>query len=393
MKYIVDRPLCSGCGACENICPVGAIKMEYDKEGFIYPVVSDDKCIDCGACGRVCPVNSMEKTEPRDYLKTYAGYSEDEATISGCTSGGFATALSEIIINDGGVVYGVKYADDFIKSEYTRVESKDGLLSLMGSKYVQSEKRDIFKSVKSDLAEGRLTLFVGCPCDVMALKAFLGREYDNLYTVELVCMGVTSYKIAEEYKKYTEKKNRAGLVYINARSKKCGWFVPTLEERFDNGRVKTQTLYASYLGYGSQVYNRPSCFKCKFRDRSGVADFRVGDFWGIKEQDEFWNKRGVCCIFVRSERGLSMLERLTECGFKLFETDYKSATESNMSSLYNKSEKYVELRERFARVFLEKGLVAACRSTASTTFKLKRIIPRGMQSTLKKIYHKFVDKR
>ena len=206
-------------------------------------------------------------------------------------------------------------------------------------------------------------------------------------------MGVTSYKIAEEYKKYTEKKNRARLVYINARSKRNGWFVPTLEERFDNGRTKAQSLFASYYGYGFQVYNRPSCFNCKFRDRSGVADFRVGDFWGIKEQDEFWNRMGVCCIFVRSERGLSMMERLAERGFKLFETDYKSATESNMSSLRNKPQKYVELRARFADAFLKKGLVPACRATASLSFKLKRIIPRGMQSTLKKIYHKFVDKR
>lgn len=393
MRYIVEKSLCSGCSACASVCHVGAIKMEYDKEGFIYPTLSEDKCVDCGACGRVCPINSAERIEKADYLRTFAGYSERDEVIRGCTSGGFATALSEMVIEDGGVVYGVKYADDFVKAEYTRVDNKDGLVALMGSKYVQSEKGDVFKSVKSDLSEGRGVLFVGCPCDVMALKGYLGRDYENLYTLELVCMGVTSYRIAEEYKKYTEKKNHARLVSVNARSKSRGWFVPTLEEKFDNGKTKYTTLFASYYGYGFQVYNRPSCFECRFRDKSGVADFRVGDFWGIKEGDDFFNKMGVSCIFVRSEKGLSMTSRLADRGFKLFETDYALATESNMSSTKNKAQKYVDLRERFAKVFLEKGLVPACRATASLSFKLKRVIPSGLQPALKKIYHKFVDKR
>ena len=390
--YIVEKSKCCGCSACANACPVGAITMHYDDEGFIYPVINES-CVDCGACERVCPIINAEKREYPEYLKTYAGYSTRDSVMANCTSGGFATALSDIILDDGGVVYGVRYTDDYIKSEYVCVSSKDSLAALMGSKYVQSEKGNVYRNVKETLKEGKKVLFVGCPCDVSALKLFLGKEYDNLYTCELVCMGVTSYRIAEEYKKYSEKKNKAKLVSVNARSKKHGWFVPTLEEKFDNGKTKYTTLFASYYGYGFQVYNRTSCFSCKYRDKNGAADFRVGDFWGIKETDEFWNPNGVSCIFVRSEKGLELIPRFSDKGFKFYETDYKAATESNMSSLKNKSMHYVALRESFARVFKDKGLVPACNATASLTFRLKRIIPQKMQSTLKKIYHKFVDKR
>lgn len=393
MKYIVEKNLCCGCGACSSICPTSAITMQYDREGFIYPILDEDKCINCKACGRVCPVIAAENKEYPEYLKTYAGYSEDNEVMSGCTSGGFATILSKVIIDDGGTVFGVKYSDDFTKAEYTHAKTYEELDSMMGSKYVQSEKNRVFSDVKDVLKKGHKVLFVGCPCDVAALKLYLDKDYCNLYTCELVCMGVTSYRIAEEYKQYTEKKNKAKLISINARSKKNGWFVPTLEEKFDNGKIKYTTLYASYYGYGSQVYNRPSCFNCRYRDKNGLADFRVGDFWGIKDTDEFWNPEGVSCIFARTEKALSLVPRIREKGFRFFETEYKKATESNMSSLKNKSQHYVALRARFAEVFFDKGLISACNATASWTFRVKRIIPRRMQSMLKKIYHKFVDKR
>ena len=206
-------------------------------------------------------------------------------------------------------------------------------------------------------------------------------------------MGVTSYKIAEEYKEYTEKKNKAKLTFINARSKKNGWFVPHLEEHFDNGKTKLTTLFGSYYGYGFQVYNRPSCFQCRYRDKNGVADFRVGDFWGIKETDEFWNPNGVSCIFVRTERGLALLKEIEKRGFKLFETDYEKATVNNMSSLHNKAEKYIVLREKFARIYQEEGLVRACKKTESFSVKLKRMLPKRMRAFAKKIYHKLHDKK
>ncbi len=390
-KYLVEKDRCTGCSACKNVCPTNAISMEYDSEGFLYPITNATKCIDCKACGNVCPVKNP-KSEYPNYLKTYAGYSTNSEIIETSTSGGFIATLSKYIIRQKGIVFGVRYDSDYIKSCYTSVEKEEDLFLLSGSKYVQSEKGEIFKQVKEAL-KTRLVLFVGCPCDVSALKLFLKKEYENLYTCELVCMGVTSYKIGEEYKKYTEEKNKSKLTSINARSKKNGWFVPHLEENFENGKTKLTTLFGSYYGYGFQVYNRPSCFNCSFRDKNGVADFRVGDFWGIKESDEFWNPKGVSCIFVRTDRGEEIVQKLKDMEFKLFETDYTVATKNNMSSTKNKGEKYQKLRDKFAKIYLQEGLVPACKKTETISVKIKRLMPKGLRVLAKKIYHKLRDKK
>ena len=383
---------CCGCSACSNVCPKSAIQMVYDEEGFVYPKVNEDICVECGACVKICPI-CAEHIPQEDYLETYAGYSTNAEIMSNCTSGGFVTELSQHIIHQGGVVYGVAYDESYVRSQYIRVETEEGLKVLMGSKYVQSEKKDIYLKVKQDARAGRLVLFVGCPCDIAALKLFLKTEYENLYTCELVCMGVTSYKIAEDYKNYTEKKHSSKLVYINARSKKRGWFVPQLEERFENGKEKLSTLFGTYYGYGFQVYNRPSCFQCRYRNKSGFADFRVGDFWGIKQTDPFWNPEGVSCIFVRTERGQQVMNELKEKGFQLFITDYDTATINNMSSRVNKPIKYQELRKKFAYEYREHGLIKACKATESMPVKIKRYAPQRVQWLLKRIYHVLRDTR
>ena len=390
-KYLVERDLCTGCSACKNVCPTNAITMEYDKEGFLYPTTDVSKCIDCKACSTVCPLKNKKEEYP-SYIKTYAGYSTNSEIINNSTSGGFITTLSKLVLKQNGIVFGVRYDSEFVKSYYVGIEKEEDLVLLAGSKYVQSEKGEVFSKVKEAL-KSKMVLFVGCPCDVSALKLFLKKDYENLYTCELVCMGVTSYKIGEEYKKYTEQKNKSKLISINARSKKHGWFVPHLEENFENGKTKLTTLFGSYYGYGFQVYNRPSCFNCSFRDKNGVADFRAGDFWGIKESDEFWNSNGVSCIFVRTIRGEALLEKLKDMEFKLFETDYDKATKNNMSSTKNKGEKYQKLRDKFTKIYLQEGLIPACKKTESISVKIKRLMPKKLRVLAKKIYHKLHDKK
>ena len=389
-----NKENCCGCSVCAASCPRRAITMRYDAEGFSYPAVEDALCVDCGLCAAACPNNHTEGLT-RPFSKVYGGYSTDAEVMENCTSGGFVTELSRAVIRTGGAVAGVRYAEDFVKAVYDIAEDEAGLRAFMGSKYVQSEKGDIYARVKAllDAPEGRTVLFVGCPCDVAGLSRFLRKEYANLLTCELVCMGVTSYRIAEDYKAYTEKKNGSPLVFINARSKKNGWYVPHLEERFENGKTKLTTLFGTMYGYGFQVYNRPSCFGCHYRGQNGVGDFRVGDFWGIKPEDPFWNEKGVSCIFVRTEKAEHYLDTLAEAGFRLYETTYETATENNMSSYKNKGEKYLRLREKFAGVYRVKGLCAACKRTESVTVKLKRILPAGIQPALKRLYHRLHDKK
>lgn len=389
------RSNCSGCSACGQICGQHAIIMKRDKEGFIYPKVDESKCVDCSLCVKVCPITNVCNSKA-PYIKTYAGFSTDEGIMKYSTSGGFVTTLSKYVIDKGGIVYGVRFDETFTSTYYQVARKHDDLKILAGSKYVQSDKKNTFTQIRTDLRAGQYVLFVGCPCDVAGLKRFLMKDYDNLLTCELVCMGVTSPKVAEDYKAWSERKNHSRLIGINMRSKEKGWFVPHLEENFENGKKKCSTLFGTYIGYGFQVFNRPSCFVCQYRDTTGVGDIRVGDFWGIKDTDEFWNPNGVSGIYVRSEKGLKVVTDLTAgYQFKTFETDYILATRSNMSSYMNKPKRYQDLRDKFAEVYIKegRGLVAACKATASTSFWVKHYVPDVFHAFMKKMYHILIDKK
>ena len=366
--------------------------MEYDEAGFRYPVINYDKCIVCHLCERTCPSLKNENID-RPYKKTYAGYSDDKNLLLSTSSGGFATALSKLFLEEGGRIAGVRLSHNLINSEYNLASTVPEIKEFACSKYVQSEKNGIFKNVLNSLKSGEKVLFIGCPCDVAGLVSFIGDSpKDNLLTCELVCMGVTSPIISKQFIQYAEKKYKSKVVSFNARSKKLGWFVSTLELKFESGKFKTKPLYGTYFGRGFLIYNRPSCFYCKYRGTNGAADLRIGDFWGIKKSDPYWNKDGVSCIFARTQKGIEAIEKLKENNFSLFEVDYKEATDNNTSSTKNKGKKYIKLSERFKDILLTKGLIEACEETSNLGFKLKRILPGRFQPILKQLYHSLRDK-
>lgn len=383
------RSGCSGCGACENSCPKQAISMLYDVEGFMYPKVDDKKCIECGKCVKVCPM--IRKPEPKDYIQTYAGYSNEADIIDKCASGGICTAISRYTIMQGGVVFGVKYSDDFIKSEYSKAETVEELNAFMTSKYVQSIKNHIFESVKNEAEKGRLVTFVGCPCDISALWLYLGKDYENLITCELVCMGVTSYKIAKEYIEPRIKK-WGPISEFNSKGKRYGWFVPCLEERYNTRKKITKGFFGTYYGFGFTKFQRPSCSQCPYRGKIGRGDIRVGDFWGIQKKDKFWNPKGVSSIFVRTEKGMKLLQRIKSQKFSLYEVTYdKASVNNNMDLSKNYNEKQNAVREKFADTFLQKGLVAACIKTATWEFWIKHFVPLMFANSLKHLRHSITD--
>ncbi len=383
---------CTGCSACMDVCPKVAISMKYDKGGFRYPVIDPEKCIECHLCEKRCPALSDDNIN-NPYIKTFAGYASDREILMGTTSGGFATSLSELVVSEGGIVAGVKYNSDMVHADYALARSKAQLLEFRGSKYVQSEKNGIFLKVREELKNGEKVLFIGCPCDIAGLLNVLhNTPKDNLLTCELVCMGVTSPKIAQDFVQYITDRYHSPVKKICARSKEKGWFVSTLKVELDSGKVLKQPLYASYYGRGFQIYNRPSCYNCKYRGTNGVADIRIGDFWGIKKKDAYWNKNGVSCIFVRTQKGLEAIESMSKNGFRFFEVEYATATDNNMSSTKNKGEKYELLYQKFKDVFLSHGLIAACNATSDFGFRIKRILPASVQPAVKHLYHLLRDK-
>ncbi|MDD3139528.1 MAG: Coenzyme F420 hydrogenase/dehydrogenase, beta subunit C-terminal domain [Lachnospiraceae bacterium] len=382
---------CCGCGVCENNCPNQAITMHYDNEGFLYPRLDEKKCIECGKCLEVCPISN--NPEAYDYLHTYAGYSNESAIVDNCASGGVCTAISRYVIEHGGVVFGVKYSDSYIKSEYTKAETIESLKDFMTSKYVQSRKDMIFKSVREEVKKGRLVLFIGCPCDISALVLYLGTGCENLLTCELICMGVTSYKVAEAYINPRVKK-WGKLTELNSKDKKYGWFVPCLKEVYRSGKKMSKPFFGTYYGYGFTKFQRPSCAKCPYRGKIGRGDIRMGDFWGIQKSDSFWNMMGVSSIFARTEKGNQLLTSLKNNNFSLYEVPYeKAAVNNNMDLSKNYSETQWKVRNEFVDVLLTKGLKPACRKTATWEFWIKHFTPPVFANILKHLRHTLTDKK
>lgn len=385
----IKSQLCCGCGNCMNSCPKGAVQMQYDIEGFLYPKLDSSKCVDCGICVSKCPM--IQIPDLKGYLHTFAGYSNKPWIIEKCASGGVCTALSEKTIVSGGVVYGVQYSKNFCESEYAKAEQLKDIYKFMTSKYVQSKKGDIFKDIRDEVWSGRKILFVGCPCDVHALKLFLRHEYENLLLCELVCMGVTSYKVAEEYITAQERKH-GNIVSLNSKGKKFGWFIPCLDEEYSDGQCNSKSFFGTYYGLGFTRLQRPSCSRCPYRGKIGVGDIRVGDFWGIQKKDAYWNSKGVSSIFARSEKGTTALYQLKDDDFSLYEIDYlKASVNNNMDSSNNYTDNQYRRRKKFVKVFLEQGLFAACAKTASGTFWLKHFIPPYLAIKLKHIRHAITD--
>ena len=387
-----NRHYCCGCSACEGVCANKAITMMPDQEGFLYPVVDNSLCVECGLCSSICPV-SVSNAENMGFLKTLAGYTTNTELLNKCATGGVGTALALSIIRKGGVVFGVQYSESFKTTEYAMASTVEDILKFAGSKYIQTSKSEIFAKVKEQLVSGKLVLFTGCPCDIAGLKNYLKKDYERLFTCELICAGITSAKVLSDYWRYSEKKNGRVLMKINMRHKLRGWFITSLEETFSDGFKKYKNFYGTYLGHAFLTFPRPSCLHCQFRGTVSKADIKIGDFWGIKETDEFWNPYGTSVIFVRTKKGLDALNDLEE--FKLFETSYQYAIAGNPSAIKNHGQYYVQLRDRFEHKYIleDKGLIAACKATASAGFWIKHFMPDSLHFRMKKMRHAFIDRK
>ena len=183
---------CTGCRACEQICPVKCITMKEDKEGFIFPYVDEEKCINCGLCKKKCPQINY-KLEKRD-SKVYAVKTKEKSISQNSTSAGIAYILGKYIIQNNGCVFGCTY-NDVLEPIQIMVENEKDLEKLRGSKYVFSNTMHTYTQVKDVLEQQKKVLYVGTPCQIAGLKSFLGRDYEELLLVDIVCHGVPSAKI------------------------------------------------------------------------------------------------------------------------------------------------------------------------------------------------------
>jgi acetyltransferase-like isoleucine patch superfamily enzyme/coenzyme F420-reducing hydrogenase beta subunit len=310
---ICSKNDCTGCSACYNVCPVNAVSMQDDCEGFLYPFIDDKKCIKCGKCQKVCPINSPsarnQQNEPPK--EVYAAYSLDKDTRFMSTSGGAFSEICRAVLEQGGKCFGAAYEKNFSLS-HIGIKDNDGLEMIRQSKYYQSAIGDIFKAVKADLDRGVLTLFCGTPCQCEGLANFLGKNYENLILVDFICHSVSSPKVFREYLRELEEKHGGKATRVWFKNKENGWHNFSQRVDFDNGKSYLtpwgrDDFFLGFLKY--KVFQRPSCHQCRFKEWHRSSDLTVGDFWGLN-----WNdpnngdnqEQGVSVVMLRSEKAVRL---------------------------------------------------------------------------------------
>lgn len=304
---------CCGCSMCAFVCPTNAIKMDFDSEGFSFPVVNNERCINCNKCGSVCPMDVAQKhtKEPR----AYAAYSKNDHTVKASSSGGVFTELAKKVLADGGYVCGCTI-DSKHQVKHIVIDRVEDIPLLQGSKYVQSDLGNCLDQLAPLMKQGKNVLFVGTPCQVSAVKNRF--RCDNLMTVDLLCHGVPSQKLFDFYAEYLEHKHRGELIEIVFRDKeKFGWSITQRYKIKKKKRVKTYYLERHtseyFSGFLRNMTQRESCFNCPYTTLDRVGDITLADFWGIERvRPDLLNLGGTSLVLVNSAQGSALLNEIKD---------------------------------------------------------------------------------
>lgn len=321
-------------------------------------------------------------------LNVYACYNLNKSVRLSSSSGAVFSSLAELVLEQQGVVYGVAMSDDCYSAEFISVISKDDLKKLRGSKYLQAKVGDTYKSVKSDLLSGKMVLFSGTGCQVNGLKCFLGKEYDNLLCVDVICHGAPSPALWREYVKYQEQKFGMKLIDINFRCKDKSW---TDSGMLVVGKDVSNEEIKKYIPKDMDPYMqmflrdfclRPSCYQC-IAKKVKMSDLTIADFWGVDNVVSDMNDdKGTSLVIVRTARGKDIFLRISD-RMKWKEVSYEQAVRANPAE-YRSCDKPIQRQFFFNDMYsmsfeeLEKKYAAPIKVRLLTRVKkiIKTIIKR-----------------
>lgn len=313
MIEIKDKRRCTGCGLCVSVCPMTAIGMDEDEEGFRYPRIDIVKCIGCNKCEKFCPMTNEERTVPQENMNSQpiflAGQLKDAEALSEVSSGGAFWALAQAILDQNGIIYGAVQSNvDYIY--HVRVADLQEAKKMRRSKYFQSDVGECYRLAQNDLKEGKIVLFSGTACQIAALNSYLNRSYDNLFTCDVVCHGVPSMKVWRAYRREYENKTGKKIVQLVFRDKSSGWSKNQYLITHEDGSIMRQrsTQHLFHAGYLQGLFYRPSCGSCNFSKIPRVSDITLADFW--RYTGKFHGKKhdfGVSLISVNNKHGLKLI--------------------------------------------------------------------------------------
>lgn len=342
---------CCGCHACMNACPVNAIKMEANKEGFLMPNVDGDTCIKCGKCDKICPhLNGAKNIETyslnsfkdkASYLYFLNGKERKESA-----SGGFVFAAMKACLERGGVVCGCVW-DENLKAVHIVTDKIGDLQKMQSSKYVQSEIGYCYSEIKANLKQGKKVVFCGTPCLTAGLKKFLGKaDTSNLISICVICHGSPSPLAWEKWKQVQEHKYKGKLVYVNMRDKhKKGYATTCCKYVYDVNGTQKVVERAAYLAdpyvflFADSLYLRNSCYHCQYKAGGNGADIIAGDFHASIKEAGKW---GCSSVFAMTQKGENFIKSLPGYCVK---SDYKKL--AGVNPMLWRSEKMNPRRKDF----------------------------------------------
>lgn len=384
---------CCGCEACVNACANQAITMAEDEYGFRYPKIDAEKCTKCGLCAKACGYQNPPAL--REPSICYAAAAKDQEILKRSASGGVFAVLAQEILKNAGVVYGVAMMETF-QPKHIRVTENEALPLLQGSKYVQSEIGLTYRRVKQDLLQGREVLFSGTPCQNAGLIRFLGKEYSNLVTAEVICHGVPNAKMFQDFIAARESEYKK-IQAFSFRSKVKGQG-ETAELRLSNGRkVYKNAHFLSYTHYFLKAaLCRTSCYSCPFAQEKRVADLTLGDYWGFHQEHPsdtsgLSDGKGVSCVLVNTQQGQALLDRC-RAALVLMETDYDKIARHNMQLVRPcqcppERDVIMELYQKDGYAAVEKHYKKHCKKDRLIQSAMA-LFPKGMKRRVKRILGK-----
>lgn len=327
MINIENKSNCCGCGACQSNCPKDAIELLYDEEGFYYPKVDYNKCIGCNHCNKVCPVENISDGCQRSQTsKLYYVQNKNVDIRKNSTSGGAFTAIADYVLENNGFVVGVGF-DENLRIVHKVVDNADDVMEFRGSKYVQSSMKDIFELIWIKLKTKKIVFFTGTPCQVRAIKLVFPNQ-KNLITMDIMCLGVSSPRLYENWVNYIVQKYKKKIKMIEFRNKDFGYSVSNVKITFDdNSYIDQRYDSKAYIKTFFDYYNvRPSCYECVFRELHRVSDFTVGDLVGDVKSAEIKNDdTGVSRLWVHTEIGHQIFNSIRgDLAYELVQTDCDS---------------------------------------------------------------------
>lgn len=388
-----EKNECCGCEACANICPKKAISMIEDEYGFIYPKINHNQCIECHLCEKVC--NFQTRTEYSDEHKAYAAVTKNQKILMNSTSGGIFTTIALQFIKDGGYVAGSIYDDNFNVVHIVSNKNED-VYKMQGSKYVQSSINETYFQIKKLLSQKEKVLFSGTPCQVDGLYGYLQKDYNNLYTMDIVCHGVPSNKMFQDYLNY-ESEKYGRITDIKFRDKTQGWGTKgSIKFENKNKIIHSGTSEYYYL-FNKSLTFRNSCYSCKYSSHHRPANITIGDYWGIEKMDfhllnrkEIDIDKGISLIICNDKQGNDLLEK-----YKLYFNIYSTTLERVSRFNYNLNQpsklpsdrNYILNRYSGSFSLVAKDIAKDLKKENMKIF-IKKYMPTQLKATLKRYLKK-----